>query len=278
MINLYNLFAASAFCLLLTFAYGVVTLSVTNLSKRKQYRYARGLAPTAEENVVSNQAFGSSKPTLASGIPVDSQRPLHLLVVLGSGGHTTEMLRLLSSKCGLFRDQDAGAPTWVTFVYGRTDQRTPFWRERFQEELPRFWKVVRWEAIPRAREVGQSWATSLLTTLHSILVATRLFFVDKDSAHDGGGCIPAPNILLCNGPGTCIPPCIIAILFRIWNSFVWKRPGRAYPKIIFVETVARVHRLSLTGKILYLFADRFLVQWPELAERYQCAEFYGRLV
>jgi beta-1,4-N-acetylglucosaminyltransferase len=47
-------------------------------------------------------------------------------------------------------------------------------------------------------------------------------------------------------------------------------------KVIFVETGSRVKKLSLTGRLVYPFADLFLVQWPGLAKRHRKAEFAGR--
>ena len=51
-----------------------------------------------------------------------------------------------------------------------------------------------------------------------------------------------------------------------------------------IDSVRRVWRvvrrvqLSLSGKILVHFADQFLVQWPQLAERYPGkARYIGRL-
>lgn len=35
-------------------------------------------------------------------------------------------------------------------------------------------------------------------------------------------------------------------------------------RTVFVESWARVRTISLSGKILLPFADRFLVQWPAL--------------
>ena len=49
-------------------------------------------------------------------------------------------------------------------------------------------------------------------------------------------------------------------------------------EIIYIESFARVYNLSLTGKLLYPFVDRFLVQWPELSNRLQRAEYRGILV
>jgi UDP-N-acetylglucosamine:LPS N-acetylglucosamine transferase len=49
-------------------------------------------------------------------------------------------------------------------------------------------------------------------------------------------------------------------------------------KVVYVECFTRIKTLSLTGKIVYRFADRFLVQWPELAEQHEKALYKGRLI
>jgi beta-1,4-N-acetylglucosaminyltransferase len=50
-------------------------------------------------------------------------------------------------------------------------------------------------------------------------------------------------------------------------------------RIVYVESIARVRKLSLSGKILYYsrMVDRFLVQWPELQVRFPCSIYAGRL-
>ncbi len=50
-------------------------------------------------------------------------------------------------------------------------------------------------------------------------------------------------------------------------------------RIVFIESIARVTTLSLSGKILYKarLADGFFVQWPKLATAYPRANFVGRL-
>jgi beta-1,4-N-acetylglucosaminyltransferase len=56
--------------------------------------------------------------------------------------------------------------------------------------------------IPRSREVGQSWTTSVLTTAWACLVALRIVWTAW------------PSLVLVNGPGTCLPVCIAAHAFR----------------------------------------------------------------
>ncbi|KAF7502428.1 hypothetical protein GJ744_005828 [Endocarpon pusillum] len=57
----------------------------------------------------------------------------------------------------------------------------------------------------------------------------------------------------------------------------WQQSGQM--RTIFIESWARVKTLSLSGKILLPFVDRFLVQWPALEGKGGGkAEFVGALV
>ena len=53
--------------------------------------------------------------------------------------------------------------------------------------------------------------------------------------------------------------------------------GLADTRIVFCESFCRVKHLSLTGKLLYPIADRFVVQWPELTQGHRRAEYIGVL-
>ena len=46
-------------------------------------------------------------------------------------------------------------------------------------------------------------------------------------------------------------------------------------KVIFIESFARVNELSLTGRLLYDHVSMFIVQWPEIAEKYSKAVVGG---
>lgn len=48
-------------------------------------------------------------------------------------------------------------------------------------------------------------------------------------------------------------------------------------KVIYIESFARVHNKSLTGRLVYPFADLFLVQWEEMKCIYPKAEFLGSI-
>lgn len=166
----------------------------------------------------------------------DGIRAFKTLVVLGSGGHTTEMLRLVSAL-----DPKRYCP--FVFVVADSDQ---FSLDKLREERRRDDDLV--ATVPRSRHVGQSWLTSAWSTLRSLLAAWPIVRRHK------------PALLLVNGPGTCVPVAVVA-----WTL---NRLRCANIKIVFVESICRVKTLSLSGEIMTPLADEVLVQWPELALKY----------
>lgn len=70
-----------------------------------------------------------------------------------------------------------------------------------------------------------------------------------------------PQYIISTGAHNTGPMCLIGKLFR--------------SKIIFIETFANSNTKSLTGKIVYKFADLFIVQWESMLELYPKATFGG---
>lgn len=170
---------------------------------------------------------------------------IRVMAVLGSGGHTTELLRLMKRlKREIY--------TPITFVVAETDTTS-------ESKTTLDWKPSKSDSfavIPRSREVGQAWVSSVWTTLHSLYYCLGLVYTRR------------PHLVLCNGPGTCIPICAAVLLFRVLGIYMDS-------KIIFCESFARVHHLSLTGKLLYYVADEFVVQWPQLRVKYPRTKHLG---
>lgn len=113
-------------------------------------------------------------------------------------------------------------------------------------------------AISRSREVKQSYWTSVISTIHATL-----------------NCIPIlvrvrPDLILTNGPGTCVPVCLVAFWLKIF--FI-----NHSCQIIYVESYCRVKTLSLSGKILLWISDLFVAQWPEVAKCSKKIRYFGRL-
>eukprot|EP01031_Cornospumella_fuschlensis_P028799 gene28800-34766_t len=117
---------------------------------------------------------------------------------------------------------------------------------------------AQWHRVVRSREVKQSYITSVFTTLLSI--PHSLYLIAQIQ----------PQVIICNGPGTCVPLCYMAFLLSFLGVM-------QHCPILYVESFCRVQHLSLTGKLLYPIADRFIVQWEDLAEKYSRAEYLGDL-
>ncbi|XP_056410110.1 UDP-N-acetylglucosamine transferase subunit ALG14 homolog [Hyla sarda] len=174
-----------------------------------------------------------------------------LMVVAGSGGHTSEVLRLLS------RLSSSYGP--VHYVLAETDLMS-------EEKIHTFEASKETSAdpgytiqrIPRSREVRQSWGSSLLSTLRSFFYSFPLT------------CRLQPDVILCNGPGTCIPIC--------FSAFLLSMVGIKKILIVYVESLCRVESLSLSGRILYFMADHFIVQWPLLKDKYPNSVYLGKIV
>ncbi|XP_076027569.1 UDP-N-acetylglucosamine transferase subunit ALG14 isoform X2 [Genypterus blacodes] len=112
--------------------------------------------------------------------------------------------------------------------------------------------------VPRSREVHQSWLSSVLSTLKALSCSVPLLYRLR------------PDVVLCNGPGTCVPVCVAALLLALL--------GLKEVQLVYVESVCRVDTLSLSGRLLYPLSHHFLVQWSGLRDRYPKAVFLGRLV
>ncbi|KAM0904972.1 hypothetical protein ACQ4PT_017666 [Festuca glaucescens] len=56
--------------------------------------------------------------------------------------------------------------------------------------------------------------------------------------------------------------------------------GLGWSSIFYIESIARVKKLSLSGLLLYKLrlADQFFVQWPQLQQKYPRAQCAGRLM
>ncbi|MCK4793400.1 MAG: UDP-N-acetylglucosamine--LPS N-acetylglucosamine transferase [Desulfobacteraceae bacterium] len=49
-------------------------------------------------------------------------------------------------------------------------------------------------------------------------------------------------------------------------------------RVVWIDSITNVERLSLSGRMVRHIADLFLVQWPELAEQYSNVEYVGAVI
>lgn len=118
--------------------------------------------------------------------------------------------------------------------------------------------------VPRARKIHQSLLTTPLSSLHCLLAS---FFL----LHS----LPTyPDLILLNGPATSIILLLAALLVQFFD---WRGKTRGKLRSIYVESWARVRRLSLSARIITALgaANRVLVQWEGLAGK---GEYRGCLI
>lgn len=216
-----------------------------------------------------------------------------VLIVLGSGGHTAEMLQML-------RRIDTTRYTHRSYLVSSGDNFSARKAEEFELALSKQAGVSLEGTkihglvdaagsydvciIPRARRVHQSLLSTPATALLCLWYCFNILHRPKTAPPDDTvvkgklqhhGSYGYPDLLLTNGPGTGVIVVLAALLIR----FAGLPGAEGKMRSIYVESWARVSRLSLSGKLLLRVVDRFIVQWEKLAvSTGGKAEYLGVLV
>ena len=91
-------------------------------------------------------------------------------------------------------------------------------------------------------QVNRHEKTLIFKMIANVFKSLKIFFREK------------PDIIISTGALATIPMSIFAKVLK--------------KKIIFIESFAKVTSPTLTGKLVYKFADQFYVQWEEMKEHY----------
>ena len=173
-----------------------------------------------------------------------------VLIVLGSGGHTKEMLLMLEAGFHQFQ------PMHRHYVVSTGDHHSLLALQKFERDMAAMARVTGTytsRLVRRARKVHQSWLTTPFSVAASMVEILPLLLRLK------------PDIILTNGPATGLLVSVAAHLIK----FVGMMPPTKL-HVLYVESWARVKSLSLTGKLIYYgsLADLFLVQHEPVAQAY----------
>ncbi|KAK8158613.1 oligosaccharide biosynthesis protein Alg14-like protein, partial [Phyllosticta citrichinensis] len=199
--------------------------------------------------------------------------PTRLLVVLGSGGHTAEMMAMLGNL-----DKARFLRSWShrTYVVSEGDalsaERAREWEESLMVKGGEL-EIGTYDIqlVPRARKIHQSLLTTPYSSLrclaacHAILRSPFASPAIESSTAPQHQATFFPNLILTNGPGTGVIVVLAALLMRFCDLGDLDRTSRI--RTIYVESWARVKRLSLSGRLLVRVVDRFLVQWETLLDK-----------
>ena len=254
--------------------------------------------------------------------PASPQNPSHLLIVLGSGGHTAEMLNILNQYDRLQLDW-----TQRTYVVSSGDDFSASRAQKFEADMR---SNLKDEGLPaeevgiagsgydivtvhRARRVHQPLLTTPISSLRclweciQVLRGTHPGFCPKPGQENQT--TTYPDLILTNGPGTGVIVTLASIILLFLGltgpsaslprsrkvmryaststpsssttptqETAYANPTQGQMRTMFIESWARVKTLSLSGRLLKPFVDRFLVQWPQLEEKDGKLEFVGGLV
>jgi len=172
-----------------------------------------------------------------------------IMMILGSGGHTGEILNLVGHL----------SPTFQPRVYVAASNDPLSMQKAKEQEFNAdpYSRASEYQTVMRIRNVGEKFYWVLLRLPLVLLESVQLVWKNK------------PDAIICNGPGICVPICLVAYLM--------KTLGILKTRIMFVESICRVRDVSVTGHFLIWLVDDFFVQWEELKDR--CRRDYpGRQV
>lgn len=80
------------------------------------------------------------------------------------------------------------------------------------------------------------------------------------------------SVILCQRPKIIISTgaavgCMLCFLGKIMGA-----------KVVWLDSITNVEKMSLSGRMVHCIADVLLVQWPDLAKRYKKAEYVGAVI
>lgn len=99
------------------------------------------------------------------------------------------------------------------------------------------------------KQVNRNEKTFIFKMIFNSLISLKIFIKEK------------PEVIISTGALATIPICIFSKVFR--------------KKVIFIESFAKITSPTLTGKLIYKFADQFYVQWKDMLEVYPKAIYKG---
>ncbi|RDA85523.1 hypothetical protein CP532_2162 [Ophiocordyceps camponoti-leonardi (nom. inval.)] len=193
-----------------------------------------------------------------------AQRPgSYYLFVLGSGGHTKEMLMMM----------DDGFCDFVGFhrryLLSSGDRVSRHQLEDYEARLASLCRTSgtspgTYDArtVARARRVHQSLLTTPLTALASII---GIFIVLLSPPPVRARRLRYPTLVFSNGPATGF-----CVAFAIHLLKIFRVVPEDVMRFVYIESWARISTLSLTGRLLLRtgFADALYVQHEQVATKH----------
>ena len=164
---------------------------------------------------------------------------------MGSGGHTGEMAIML-------KNLNFDKFDMIVFVYSNNDNNSI---KKIKETF-KITKNVIFQTIYRSRNVGQSFKSSILTTILAFFHSFYIIIKHR------------PNMIVTNGPGVSLPLCYSGYCLNKMLILIEF-------KILFIESFCRTENLSLSGKLIKPISNKFIVLWKSLENK---GEYIGKII
>lgn len=168
------------------------------------------------------------------------KKRVKVLIVLGTGGHTTEMFLMTRNLLA-----NRFIPVFL-FVDQRDCEAARDKEKEFRDATLDTNDQTRFIKVRRIRRPNEPILSAIGNILPSVWHALKLMWELQ------------PDVLLLNGPGNCLPIWAAALVF---NSFGFGCP------IVFVESLCRVNSLSITGQALFYTSTKYCVHWKSLKSK-----------
>ena len=173
-----------------------------------------------------------------------------IMIILGSGGHTGELLLMIKKL-------DFNKFSSCYFLSAHNDKNS---ENKAKETIQiNNYKNTKFHflKIYRARNVGQSFISSIPTTIYALFQSFIILIKNR------------PNMVVTNGPGVAFPIIFIGYILRILMIL-------SEFKIMFIESYCRTKSISLCGKMVEPLCDRFIVLWKNLESKKR--EYLGKIL
>lgn len=108
---------------------------------------------------------------------------------------------------------------------------------------------IKGEKMYYLRQVNRKEKKFIPNMVVNIVKSLKIFHTEK------------PDVVICTGVLAMIPICLIA-----------KLRGK---RLVYIESFAKVTSGTMSGKLLYKFADQFYVQWEQMLKIYPKAIYLG---
>ena len=169
-----------------------------------------------------------------------------IMVILGSGGHTWEMINILSKI-----NYQNYLPI---YIIGLSDFHSLNDIKHFEQKYNREYYF---ERVIRPRENYQD-----IYSFDVLINFFRCFFSSFKLIRQY-----QPDYILANGPSICVP--------IILSGYLLKKLGYLNTKLIYIESAARVNSLSISAKIIKNFVDDIFGFWEQLCHSYNIKFLFG---